>query len=89
MQGGLTTAMELTANRKPFLYFPLAHHFEQIFHVPHRLNRYRAGRCMDYAASDHDAIAAAIAEELDRKVDYLPVETDGAKRAAALIGELL
>ena len=89
VQGGLTTAMELTANRKPFVYFPLAHHFEQNFHVPHRLNRYRAGRRMDYAASDPDAIATAIAEELDQEVDYLPVETDGAKRAAALIGELL
>jgi hypothetical protein len=75
----------LTANRKPFLYFPLAHHFEQTFHVPHRLNRYRAGRCMDYATCDPDIIAAAIAEELD----YLPVECDGARRAAALIGELL
>jgi Glycosyltransferase family 28 C-terminal domain len=34
IQGGLTTAMELTANRRPFLYFPLAHHFEQHYHVP-------------------------------------------------------
>ncbi len=28
VQGGLTTAMELTANRRPFLYFPLRNHFE-------------------------------------------------------------
>ena len=28
VQGGLTTCMELTAARRPFLYFPLAHHFE-------------------------------------------------------------
>ena len=89
VQGGLTTAMELTANRRPFLYFPLAHHFEQTFHVPYRLNRYRAGRCMDYATCDPDIIAAAIAEELDRELDYLPVESDGARRAATLIGELL
>jgi pimeloyl-ACP methyl ester carboxylesterase/predicted glycosyltransferase len=89
VQGGLTTAMELTANRKPFLYFPLAHHFEQNFHVQHRLNRYRAGRRMDYGACDPDAITTAITEELDRELDYLPVETDDAKRAAALIGELL
>ena len=33
VQGGLTTSMELTANRRPFLYFPLRHHFEQNFHV--------------------------------------------------------
>ena len=89
VQGGLTTAMELTANKKPFLYFPLAHHFEQTFHVPYRLDRYRAGRRMDYGACDPDAIATTIAEELDRELDYLPVETDGAKRAAALIGDVL
>ena len=48
VQGGLTTSMELTANRRPFLYFPLRHHFEQNFHVRHRLDRYGAGRAMDF-----------------------------------------
>ena len=48
VQGGLTTTMELTASRRPFLYFPLARHFEQNYHVRYRLDRYRAGRCMDY-----------------------------------------
>jgi pimeloyl-ACP methyl ester carboxylesterase/predicted glycosyltransferase len=89
VQGGLTTCMELTANRRPFLYFPLAHHFEQNFHVAHRLDRHRAGRRMDYATSDPDAIAAAIAAEVGREVDYRPVETDGAARAASLIAELV
>ena len=41
VQGGLTTSMELTANRRPFLYFPLRHHFEQNFHVRHRLGALR------------------------------------------------
>ena len=49
VQGGLSTTMELTAAKRPFLYFPLRHHFEQNFHVRHRLERYRAGRCMDFA----------------------------------------
>jgi pimeloyl-ACP methyl ester carboxylesterase/predicted glycosyltransferase len=91
VQGGLTTCMELTANRRPFLYFPLAHHFEQNFHVRHRLDRHGAGRCMDFATTNEDEIAAAIAAELatDRGASYAPVETDGAVRAAALIGELL
>jgi len=89
VQGGLTTCMELTANRRPFLYFPLAHHFEQNFHVAHRLDRYRAGRRMDYATTDPDAIADAIAAEVGRTVDYRPVETDGAARAASLIAELV
>ena len=89
VQGGLTTSMELTAARRPFLYFPLRHHFEQNFHVRHRLARYGAGRCMDFETDGPDEIAAAIAEEIGRKVDYRPVETDGAARAAKLIADLL
>src|SRR4029450_13512556 len=44
VQGGLTTCMELTATQRPFLYVPLRHHFEQNFHVRHRLNQYGRGR---------------------------------------------
>jgi pimeloyl-ACP methyl ester carboxylesterase len=89
VQGGLTTTMELTTNRRPFLYFPLRHHFEQNHHVRHRLERYGAGRCMDFDESTPEVIAAAIAQEIGRTVDYRPVETDGAARAAARIAELL
>ena len=89
VQGGLTTSMELTANRRPFLYFPLRHHFEQNFHVRHRLDRYRAGRCMDFGTAAPDVIAAAIAESIDAPVSYEPVQSDGAARAAARIAELL
>ncbi len=89
VQGGLTTAMELTANRRPFIYFPLKHHFEQNFHVHHRLERYGAGRRMDFEDSSPEAIAAAIAEEVGREVDYQPVESDGARRAAERIAEVL
>jgi pimeloyl-ACP methyl ester carboxylesterase/predicted glycosyltransferase len=89
VQGGLTTAMELTANRRPFIYFPLRHHFEQNFHVRHRLDRYRAGRAMDFATATPDVVANAIAHELDRPIDYRPVDTDGAARAASRIAELL
>ena len=89
MQGGLTTAMELTANKRPFLVFPLRHHFEQNFHVRHRLERYGAGRYMDFELDGPEQIADAIAEEIGREVDYHDVETDGAARAAAVIGELL
>jgi pimeloyl-ACP methyl ester carboxylesterase len=89
VQSGLTTAMELTANRRPFLAFPLRHHFEQTFHVRHRLERYRSGRLMDYATDGPAEIAAAIAGEIGRSVDYLPVDSGGAARAAAAIAELL
>jgi pimeloyl-ACP methyl ester carboxylesterase/predicted glycosyltransferase len=89
VQGGLTTSMELTASRRPFLYFPLRGHFEQNLHVRHRLDRYGAGRRMDFETDGPNEIAAAIAEEIGRDVDYRPVETDGAARAAASIAELL
>src|SRR5262249_37450326 len=78
VQGGLTTCMELTANQRPFLYFPLEHHFEQCLLVPHRLDRYGAGRRMDYVTCTEDELARAIAEEIGRTVQYRPVETDGA-----------
>jgi UDP:flavonoid glycosyltransferase YjiC (YdhE family) len=89
VQGGLTTTMELAAARRPFLYFPLRNHFEQNRHVRHRLDRYGAGRFMDYDASPPEVIAAAIAEEIDRPVTSVPVERDGAARAAAMIAELI
>jgi predicted glycosyltransferase len=88
VQGGLTTTMELAAAGRPFLYFPLRNHFEQNRHVRHRLERYGAGRCMDYEASPPEVIAAAIAAEIDAPVASLPVESDGAARAAALIAPL-
>ncbi len=89
VQGGLTTAMELTAQKRPFLYFPLRHHFEQNFHVRHRLERYGAGRRMDFDDSPPERIAAAIAEEIGREVEYRDVEVDGAARAARRLVELL
>jgi UDP:flavonoid glycosyltransferase YjiC (YdhE family) len=89
VHGGLATTMELTAARRPFIYFPLKHHFEQQLHVRHRLDRYDAGRCMDIDTSPPDVIANAIADELVPEAHYRPVETDGARRAAALIAELL
>ncbi len=89
VQGGLTTAMELTANRRPFIYFPLHNHFEQNLHVHYRLRRYGAGRRMEFEDSAPDAIAVAIAQEIGRQVDYRDVEIDGAANAARLIAELL
>ena len=81
VQGGLTTTMELAAARRPFLYFPLRNHFEQNRHVRHRLERYGAGRCMDYDASPPEVIAEAIADEIDRPVDYRPGRDRTARRA--------
>jgi len=90
VQGGLTTCMELTALRKPFVYVPLRHHFEQTYHVRARLDRYGAGRHLPYAdALDPDGLAEAVAQEAAREVAYRPVETDGAARAAAMLAGLV
>jgi len=89
VQGGLTTTMELTAANRPFLYFPLRNHFEQNYHVRYRLDQYGAGRYMDYAATDAEVVAQAIADDIGRAVNYKPVETDGAARAARMISELI
>ncbi len=89
VQGGLTTTMELAASGRPFIYVPLRHHFEQNFHVRHRLDRYGAGRCLDYDQTGPEALAQAIAAEIGRPVSYRPVEADGAARAAALLSELI
>lgn len=89
VQGGLTTCMELTAAGTPFLYFPLRNHFEQNFHVAHRLERYGAGQRMDYATATPDVIADAVVKALQNTARPLPVEMDGAARAARMLSELL
>jgi predicted glycosyltransferase len=89
VQGGLSTCMELAAAKRPFLYFPLANHFEQNVHVPHRLARYGAGTRMDYRETDPEMLAHAMADALKRPVLSRDVETDGARRAAALVATLL
>ena len=88
-QGGLTTCMELAAARRPFVYFPLRRHFEQNLHVRHRLERYGAGRMLDFDEATPESIAAALAELLAAPPQAATVERDGAARAAALIAPLL
>jgi pimeloyl-ACP methyl ester carboxylesterase/predicted glycosyltransferase len=90
VQGGLTTCMELTAARRPFLYVPLRNHFEQNRHVRHRLERYGAGTHLPYEQLvDPDAFRAELLATLARPVTSAPVETDGAARAARLLADLL
>jgi hypothetical protein len=44
---------------------------------------------MDYDTTSPADIAVAIASEIGRDVDYRPVATDGAARAAAMLASLL
>jgi UDP-N-acetylglucosamine:LPS N-acetylglucosamine transferase len=89
VQGGLTTCMELAAAGTPFLYFPLRNHFEQNFHVAHRLRRYGAGIEMDFAISTPETIADRMIFALASPEKPRPVGADGARTAALMISELL
>jgi predicted glycosyltransferase len=89
VQGGLTTTMELVANRRPFIYVPLQNHFEQNHHVVHRLRRYRAPAPTTYDEGTPERLAAQMLERLGTPVDYEPVEASGAARAARVIAPLL
>jgi pimeloyl-ACP methyl ester carboxylesterase/predicted glycosyltransferase len=89
VQGGLTTCMELAAAGTPFLYFPLRNHFEQNVHVAHRLDRYGAGRRMDFDATTPERVATALHEVLAAPTPGRAVEADGASRAARMLVDLL
>ncbi|MBL7177907.1 MAG: alpha/beta fold hydrolase [Desulfobacteraceae bacterium] len=89
IQGGLSTAMELTALSRRFLYFPLKNHFEQQDYVPFRLKRYNAGVRMDFDGTSPSELAEAIRNNMGTSVNYAPVNTNGAKKAASMIIELL
>ncbi len=89
VQGGLTTTMELVAAQRPFVALPLASHFEQRFHVRHRLDRYGARTWLDYEDASPETLADAIANAIDSEPSYRAIDPSGAARAAALIAELL
>lgn len=90
VQGGLGTTMELAVTHRPFLYFPLADHFEQRYHVAYRLQRWGAGRQLDFAETSveelADAALSAIGSDTSR---YRSYDTGAARRAAGIIAELL
>ncbi len=89
VQGGATTTLELTALRRPFLYFPIERHFEQERHVAERLERHRAGVKMMYSETTPEALAQAVTDQIGIKTDFKPIPTDGARKAARLIHQLL
>jgi pimeloyl-ACP methyl ester carboxylesterase/UDP:flavonoid glycosyltransferase YjiC (YdhE family) len=89
VQGGLSTTMELVANRRPFIYLPLRNHFEQNFHVAHRLRRHGAPPPTDYEEATPERLARQMAERVGARVSYAPVEPGAAARAAGFIAPLL
>ena len=89
VQGGATTTLELTALKRPFLYFPLEGHCEQEIHVAERLARHQAGVKMSYSQTTPMSLAEKVFSNLGKEVTYTPVPTEGAQKAAELISGLL
>lgn len=89
VQGGLSTTMELVAARRPFVYFPLAEHWEQQHFVAHRLDYYGAGVRLDFATTTPADLAAAMLRARTARPAYRSVPGGGARRAAAHLAGLL
>ncbi len=51
----------------PFIYVPLRNHFEQNFDVRARLDRYGAGRHMEYEDMQPDKLVDPISNEIGSK----------------------
>ncbi|MEO8706218.1 MAG: alpha/beta fold hydrolase [Kofleriaceae bacterium] len=89
VHGGLTQTMDLTAANVPFLFIPYLRQYEQNMWVRHRLDRYGAGRYMDYATTTPSVLAKAMVEEMGRPHRRYRAVGDGSARAAAMIAQLL
>ena len=89
VQGGGTITLELTALKRPFIYFPIQGHFEQEILIAERLKRHRAGIKMMYSQTTPEMLAEKIIANIGKDVDYADIPIDGAKKAAQLIGKFL
>ena len=88
VQGGGTTTLELTALRRPFVYFPLEGHSEQQI-VNARLARHQAGTKMILSQTTPESLAASMLGQLHSEVSYPPIPIGGAETAARLVADLL
>jgi UDP-N-acetylglucosamine:LPS N-acetylglucosamine transferase len=89
VQGGGTTTLELTALRRPFLYFPLEAHYEQQVHVAWRLAQHQAGLRLSYPKTTPESLAEEIVANLGKEATWPSIDTDGARRAAKLVCQLI
>lgn len=88
VQGGATSTLELTALRRPFLYFPIEGHCEQNS-VSRMLTQHGAGIRMELSKTTPTMLADKIFTHIGKEVNYPAIPTDGAKKAAQLIIRLL
>lgn len=88
VQGGATSTLELTALRRPFIYFPIEGHCEQAI-VANNLSRRGAGLRLDLAHTSPEVLAELIISKMGTKVSYPAIPSDGAFKAAQSILNLL
>lgn len=84
VQGGGTSLLELTVLNRPFLYFPLANHFEQMIHVAWRQERLGAGVKLMQREISAEELGLRVATETGREVRYPSLAVDGARRLAEI-----
>lgn len=87
--GGATTALELLAAGRPFLWFPLRRHTVQRDHIAHRIMRIGGPPPDEYGEMSAPALASAIAGRLSAHVDYQLTANGSVDRAADRLAELL
>jgi UDP-N-acetylglucosamine:LPS N-acetylglucosamine transferase len=85
VQGGGTTTLEVTALRRPFLFFPVEGQSEQEVTIANRLARHGAGLRMTQGRTTPSSLADAIVANVGREVTYGRIRADGARRAAEII----
>lgn len=88
VQGGATSTLELTALRRPFIYFPLEGHCEQA-NVSKVLSQRGAGVKLRLSKTAPELLAEQILKLLGTKVTYPDIPKEGAQKAAQSIVKLL
>jgi UDP:flavonoid glycosyltransferase YjiC (YdhE family) len=88
VQGGATSTLELTALRRPFIYFPLEGHCEQA-NVSRILSQRGAGVKMKLSKTSPELLADQIIKLIGTNVTYPDIPMDGAQKASQLLVKLL
>jgi len=87
-QCGASTTTELAALGTPFVYFPVAGHFEQEL-VAARLARLGVGKRMSLADTTPESLADALIAESMRRAQYTRLPAEGAGNTARHIVSML
>jgi UDP-N-acetylglucosamine:LPS N-acetylglucosamine transferase len=89
VQAGGTTTIELTALKRPFIYFPLEEHWEQVGVVVPRLHRHQAGVEMRYYRTTPESLAETVVQNIGKTVHYADIPVDGSRKAAEIMAKYL